>query len=57
MKTKKLFTIFGGLHPKSDVDRLDIPRKDGERGLIAIKDCVELALRGLEVMSLKVRKE
>ena len=48
-KTRKLFTIDGGLHAKSDVDRLCIPRKDGGRGLIAIEDCVELAVRGLEV--------
>ena len=44
-----MFTIYGGLHPKSDVDRLHIPRKDGGRGLIAIEDCAELAVRGLEV--------
>ena len=42
-KTRKLFTIYGALHPKSDVDRLYIPRKEGGRGLISIKDCVELA--------------
>ena len=48
-KTRKLFTIYGGLHPKSDVNRLYIPRKDGGRGLIAIEDCVELELRSLEV--------
>ena len=48
-KTRKLFTIYGRLQPKSDVDRLYIPRKDGGRGLIAIDDCVELAVRGLEV--------
>ena len=48
-KTRKLFTIYGALHPNSDVDRLYIPRKEGGRGLISIKDCVELAIRGLEV--------
>ena len=48
-KTRKLLTIYGGLHPKFDVDRLHIPIKDGGRGLIAIKDCVELAVIGLEV--------
>ena len=37
------------MHPKSNVDRLHIPRKDVGRGLIAIEDCVELAVRGLEV--------
>ena len=28
---------------------LYIPRKEGGRGLISILDCVELAIRGLEV--------
>ena len=48
-KTRKLFTVYGGFHPKSDVGRLYIPRKDGGRGLIVIEDCVELAVRRLEV--------
>ena len=48
-KTRKLFTIYEGLDPKSDVDRLYIPRKDGGSGLIAIENYVELAVRGLEV--------
>ena len=48
-KTRKWFTIYGALHPKSDVDRLYIPRKEGGRGLISIGDCVELAIRGLEL--------
>ena len=48
-KTRKLFTIYGALHPKSDVDRLYIPRKKGGRGLISIEDIIELAVRGLEV--------
>ena len=48
-KTRKLFTIYGEFHTKSDVGRLYIRRKIGGRGLIAIKDCVDLAVRGLEV--------
>ena len=48
-KTRKLFTIYGTMHPKSDVDRLYIPRKEGGRGLISIEDCVELAIKGLEL--------
>ena len=39
-KTRKLFTIYGALHPKADIDRLYIPRKEGARGLIFIEDCV-----------------
>ena len=48
-KTRILFTMYGALHPKSDVHRLYIPRKERRRGLISIEDCVELAIRGLEV--------
>ena len=48
-KSSKLFTIYGALHPKSEVGRLYIPRIEGGRGLISIEDCVELAIRGLEV--------
>ena len=33
----------------SDSDRLYIPRKDGERGLIAMDDSVEFKIRVLEV--------
>ena len=48
-KTRKLFTIYGALHPKFDVDRLYIPTKKGGRGLISLEDCVKLAMRGLEL--------
>ena len=48
-KTRKLFAIYGALHPKSDVDILYIPKKEGGRGFISIEDCVELVRKGLEV--------
>ena len=50
-KNRRLFTIYGTLHSKSDGDRLYIyiPRKEGGRGLISIEDCAELAIGGLEV--------
>ena len=32
-KTRKLFTIYGALHPKLDVGRLYMPRKGGGRGV------------------------
>ena len=47
-RTRKLFTIYGALHSKSDVDRLHIPRKEGG-GFISIEDCVKSAIRRLEV--------
>ena len=37
------------LNVLSDVDRLYIPKKEEGRGSISIEDCVELAIRGLEV--------
>ena len=42
-------TIYGGLHPKFDVARLYIPRKDGGTNLLATGGCMELEVRGLEV--------
>ena len=44
-----MFTIHEALHLNSDVDRLYIPRKEGGICLISIEDCVELAIRSLEV--------
>ena len=41
--------MYGALHPKSDVDIVYIPRKEGGRSLISIEDCVELAIRVVEV--------
>ena len=47
-KTRKLLTMHGGLHPKSNVDRLYIPRKEGGRGLLNVEDVINLAVIGLE---------
>ena len=44
-----MFTTYAALHPKSDVDKLYIPKKEGGRGLISIEHCVELAIKGLKV--------
>jgi hypothetical protein len=35
-KTRKLLTIHGQPHPKADVDRLIVPRKQGGRGLMQL---------------------
>ena len=34
-------TMYGGLNLKSDVDRLYVKRKDGDRGLISVKQCTK----------------
>ena len=38
--TRKTLTMYGALHPKSDIDRLCLKRKYGGRGLISIETCV-----------------
>ena len=39
-KSRKTMTMYGALHPNSDVDRLYIKRKEGGRGLISVEMCV-----------------
>jgi len=36
-RTRKLLTIYGQHHPKADVDRLYVPRKQGGRGLMQLQ--------------------
>jgi hypothetical protein len=37
-KTRKLLTIYGQYHPKADVERLCVPRKQGGRGLMQLEE-------------------
>ena len=39
-KTNEIITISGGLHPKSNVEWLYLPRSEGGRGLVTIEDCI-----------------
>ena len=39
-KSRKIMTMYGGLHPKSDVDRLYAKRNEGGRGLISVERCI-----------------
>ena len=47
-KTRKLLNMHNMLHPKVDVERLHIPRKDGERGLIDVKTAFKTVTIGLD---------
>ena len=35
-KTRKIMSMNGALHTRSDVARLSLPRKEGGRGLISV---------------------
>ena len=39
-KSRKLLTMHKGLHPKSDVDRLYVSRKEGGRGLVGCESTI-----------------
>ena len=38
----KLLNMHGGLHPRTSVGRLYIPRAQGGRGMLSVKECIEL---------------
>ena len=39
-KTRKVMTMHGALHPRSDINRLYMPREKGGRGLISCERCI-----------------
>ena len=42
IKTRKLMTMNGSLHLGGNVGRLYLPKKEGGRGLISCKECVNV---------------
>ena len=47
-RTRKLMTMHKVLHPRDNVNRLYVSRKEGGRGLASIEDNVDASIRGLE---------
>ena len=47
-RTRKLMTMHKALHPRDDVDRLYVPRKEGGRGLTSIVDNIDASIQRLE---------
>ena len=52
-KIRKIITMYGGLHVRSNVDRLCLPRSEGDRGLISIEDCVNNERENLALYALR----
>ena len=46
-RTRKLMTMHGMLHPRSNVSRLYLPRSEGGRGLLSVADSVNIERRSL----------
>ena len=47
-RTRKLMTMNKALHPRDDVDRLYVSRKEGGRGLTSMEDTVDASIQRLE---------
>ena len=47
-RTWKLMTMHEALHPRDDVDRLYVSRKEEEIGLASIEDSVDVSIQWLE---------
>ena len=46
--TRKLMAMHKALHPRDDVDRLYVSRKEGRRKLASIEDSVDISIQRLE---------
>ena len=47
-RTRKLMTMHKALHPRDDVDRLYVSRKEGGKGLASTEDNVDASIQRLE---------
>ena len=48
IKTRRLMTMNRSLHPRGNVGRLYLPRKEGGRGFISCKECVNMEMQSLD---------
>ena len=46
-RTRRLMTMHKALHPRDDIDRFYVLRKEGERGLTSIEDTVDASIQRL----------
>ena len=47
-RTSKLMPMYKALHPRDDVDRLYVSRKEGGRGLVSTEDSIDASIQRLE---------
>ena len=55
-RPRKLMTMHKALHPRDDVVRLYVPRKEGRRGLTSIEDSVDASIKRLEDYNEKLKR-
>ena len=47
-RTRKIRTMHKALHPRDNVDRVYVSRREGERGLASIENSVDTSIKRLE---------
>ena len=47
-RTRKVMTMYKALHPRDDVDRLSVLRREGEKRIATIEDSVNTLIKRLE---------
>ena len=47
-RTRKLMNVHKAFHPRDDVDRRYVSRKEGGRGLARIEDSIDTSIQRLE---------
>ena len=56
-KTRKIIAIYGGIHPRPNVERLHLPRSKGRSGLVSIEDCVNDERKILALYALRINEK
>ena len=54
---RKLMIMHKTLHPRDDIDRLYMSRKEGERGFDNIKDCFDGSIKNLRTSLKRAKKD
>ena len=52
-KTRKIITMYGGLHPRAISERLYLPRSEGGMELLSIEDCVSDGRKNLALYPIR----
>ena len=50
-------TMYEAFHSRDDIDRLYVPRKEGGRTFVCIKDSVDASIRKFEVDIKKIKEK
>ena len=55
-RTRKLMTMDKVLHPRGDIDRLYVSKKEIRRGIVSTEDSVDASIEGSRTTLKRVKK-